>query len=262
LAVTRGRVVPIEMASPATVGQREAIFVSTAAQTPDEVLSQVGIDLSVRANWAGPTELTPEIARSADDVPAQPKSADPGFARSDELDTGATFDRWRRQLADAGGWRGNVSFLQDWLQRTFQLSATNLRFLPAADVAFQPTRDSEILLAQATNPAGDGAWTLLTAPKPSLLRKGAEALAAQRQWSQIAGHIVSYDGKREALRTQAVTTFSFFSTQPFSIANLRLISANWLSENIFAYSLFLLAACALLGLATAGLISRIGRQGP
>jgi cellulose synthase operon protein B len=262
LAVARGRVMPIDMASATTVGQRNAIFVATPAQTPDEVLNQVGLDLSIRAAWTGPAKMSAEIARGAGDVSVQTPPADAGFAKSDELDTQATFDRWRRQLADGGGWRGNVSSLQDWLQRTFELSAGTLRFLPSADAAFQPAGDSAILLAQATNPAGDAAWTLLTAPSSSLLREGAKALTAQRQWSSIAGHIVSYDGKTGTLRTQAVTTSSFLPTQPFSIANLRLIGANWLSENIFAYSVLLLAACLLLGLATARLVSRIGRQVP
>jgi cellulose synthase operon protein B len=262
LAVASGRVVPIEIASPATIGQRNAIFVMTTAQTPDDVLNRVGVDLSARATWTGPTELNPQAPRSVGEALEQAPAAEATFAKSDELDTRATFNRWRRQLADGGGWRGNVSFLQDWLQRTFQLSAVNLRFLPIADVAFQPARNSVALLAQATNPTGDGAWTLLTAPTSSWLREGARALTTQRQWSRIAGHIVSYDGKTGAMRTQAVTTFSVVPTQPLSIANLRLIAANWLSENIFAYSLLLLSACILLGLATARLVSRIGRQSP
>jgi hypothetical protein len=259
LAVARGRVMPIDMASAATVGQRNAIFVAPSAQTSDEVLNQVGVDLSIRTTWIGPAKISPEIAR---DVSVQTPPADPGFAKSDAPDTQATFNRWRRELSDGGGWSGNVSSLQDWLQRTFELSAGNLRFLPIADVAFQPASDSAILLAQATNPTGDGAWTLLTAPSSSLLREGAKTLTAQRQWSTVAGHIVSYDVKTGTLRAQDVTTFSFLPTQPFSIANLRLIAANWLSENILAYSLLLLATCLLLGLATARLVSRIGRQIP
>jgi cellulose synthase operon protein B len=262
LAVARGRVMPIDMASAAAVGQRDAIFVATSAQTSDEVLNQVGVDLSIRTTWIGPTKVSTETARGAGDVSVLTPPADPGFAKSEEPDTQATFNRWRRELADGGGWSGNVSSLQDWLQRTFELSAGNLRFLPIADVAFQPASDSAVLLAQATNPTGDGAWTLLTAPSSALLREGAKTLTAQRQWSSVAGHIVSYDDKTATLRTQEVTTFSFLPTQPLSIANLRLIAANWLSENIFAYSVLLLATCLLLGLATARLVSRIGRQIP
>jgi hypothetical protein len=260
LAVAGGRVVQIETASPTTVGDRNAIFVATSKQTPDLVLNQVGVDLSVRTGWTGPAEISPEIASGSADAFSETPPANAGFARPEELDTRATFDRWRRRLADGGGWRGNVSFLQDWLQRTFQFSAASLRFLPIADVAFQPTRNSVILLAEATNPAGSGAWTLLLAPTSSMLRQGAEALTTQRQWSRITGHIVSYDGKTGSLRTMPVTTFSMLATSPLSVANLRLIAANWLSENIFAFSVLLLTVCVLLGLTTARLVSRIGRQ--
>jgi hypothetical protein len=45
------------------------------------------------------------------------------------------------------------------------------------------------------------------------------------------------------------------------LANARLIAANWLSENILAFSLLLFAACLLLGLATALFLSRLGRKG-
>jgi hypothetical protein len=38
-----------------------------------------------------------------------------------------------------------------------------------------------------------------------------------------------------------------------------LIVANWLSDNILAYSVLLLLACILLGLVTALFLSRIGR---
>jgi hypothetical protein len=262
LSLTSGHVVPIEMASVATVGQRNAIFVGTASQTPEEILNQIGVDVNVRTTWKGPAaESSEQSPPFFDGTPASAPSA-AAFGRTEELDTRATFDRWRRQLADGGGWRGNVSFLQDWVQRTFQLSAVNLRFLPVADVAFLPTQNSSVLLAQATSPNGEGAWTLLMAPTSTLLRDGANALVAQRQWSRILGHIVSYNPKTGSLTTKAVTTFSMLATQPFSLANLRLIAANWLSENIFAYSLALLAACLLLGLATARLVSRIGRQSP
>jgi cellulose synthase operon protein B len=55
-------------------------------------------------------------------------------------------------------------------------------------------------------------WTLLTAPSSSLLREGAKALTAQRKWSTIAGHLVSYDGKTGTLRAQDVTIVSFLPT--------------------------------------------------
>jgi hypothetical protein len=69
----------------------------------------------------------------------------------------------------------------------------------------------------------------------------------------------SYNGKTGALTTQPVTTFAFLATQPLSLSNLRLIIANWLSDNILTYSVLLLFTCILLGLVTALFLSRIGR---
>jgi cellulose synthase operon protein B len=183
LAVARGRIMPIEMASAAAVGKRNAIFVATPAQTSDEVLNQVGVDTSIRATWIGPVKPSPGATRGVGGVSVQAPPADLNLTKPSDIDTQATFKRWRRELADGGGWSGNVSFFQDWLQRTFELSAGTLRFLPTADAAFLPANDSLILLAQATNPTGDAAWTLLTAPSSSLLREGTMALTAQRQWS-------------------------------------------------------------------------------
>jgi cellulose synthase operon protein B len=219
MAIASGRVIPLDIASPTTIGERNAIFVASVDQAPNEVLAQLGIDQSVRTTWKAPDDRDVETARAAAD-PAGPST--PGSSEipaRDELDTQATFSRWRRALSEGGGWRGDVSSLQDWLQRTFQFSDTSLRFLPIADVAFTAPPSSTILLAQGENPSGAGAWTLLTAPTQKLLRQGAEALTAQKQWSQLAGHIVSYDGRTGALTTHPVTTFSFLVTQPLSLSN-------------------------------------------
>jgi hypothetical protein len=260
MAVAAGRIIPFDIALPATIGERDAIFVASSDQAPSEVLAQLGIDQSLRTAWKAPPE-DPAVDAAAASAEAAGRSAlaSAELPAPDELDTQATFSRWRNALSDGGGWRGNVSAFQDWLQRTFQFSAASLRFLPSADVAFEAPRGSTILLAQAENPSGNGAWTLLTAPTTKWLRQGAEALTAQKQWSQLAGHVVSYNGKTGALIAQPVTTFSFLVTQPLSLSNLRLIIANWLSDNILTYSVLLLFTCILLGLVTALFLSRIGR---
>ena len=72
--------------------------------------------------------------------------------------------------------------------------------------------------------------------------------------------MVSYNADTGKLSIQPVTTFTFLVTQPLSPGNLRLIVANWLSDNILAYSVLLVSTCVLLGLATALFLSRIGRQ--
>jgi hypothetical protein len=49
-------------------------------------------------------------------------------------------------------------------------------------------------------------------------------------------------------------------TQPLSLTNLRLVAANWMSANILQYALVMLACCTFLGVATALLLSRLGRR--
>ena len=49
-------------------------------------------------------------------------------------------------------------------------------------------------------------------------------------------------------------------TQPLSLTNLRLVAANWMSANILQYALVMLACCMFLGVATALLLSRLGRR--
>jgi cellulose synthase operon protein B len=260
MAVSGGRTISFDVASQATIGDRNAIFIASADQAPSEVLAQLGIDQSLPTGWKAPAdEPIGDVASATADTLGGSTIAGAELPAPDDLDTQATFNRWRMALSEGGGWRGNVSAFQDWLQRTFQFSAASLRFLPSTDAEFETPRGSTILLAQGENPAGNGAWTLMTAPTTKWLRQGAEALTAQKQWSQLAGHIVSYNGKTGVLTTQPVTTFSFLVTQPLSLSNMRLIIANWLSDNILTYSVLLLSACILLGLVTALFLSRIGR---
>ena len=260
MAVAAGRVIPTELASSAVSRDRNAIFVVPAAQAPVEILTQLGIDESIRTTWKEPPgDLGGDDAWQATSAPNAVVAVAPEFSPPSEVDTQATFDRWRDALSNGGGWRGNVSALQDWFQRTFQFSGASLRFLPSADEAFQAPRGATTMLAQAESPSGDHAWTLLTAPSSGLLRSGANALTAQHQWSQLSGHVVTYDAKTAVISTQPVATFSFVVTQPLSLGNLRFIAANWLSDNILAFSLLLLAACVLLGLVTSSFLSRIGR---
>ena len=254
MAITAGRGIAFDLVAPAAAGDRDAIFVSVAGVVPSEVLAQLGLDQSLRASWKGPPE-EPGVGMAGLSMAATSE-----FPAPEELDTQATFSRWRKALSDGGGWRGNISGLQDWLQRTFQFSSASLRFLPVADVPFAAPKGATVLLAQGGSPGGGGAWTLLTAPNSKLLREGADALAAGKQWGHLAGRIVTYDGRTGAMGIQPITTFAFVVTEPLSLANLRLIAANWLSDNILAYSLLLLITCIVLGLATAYFLSHIGRS--
>jgi hypothetical protein len=259
MAVAAGRPIRLDLdAQAATLDNRNAIFVAPAPDIPDAILEQLDLDEHMRTGWK-PRE---EDARSSQPVAGNALGpATPVASPGESGDTQETFDRWRDTLStEGGGWRGNVSAFGDWIQRTFQLSSRSLRFLPSRDEAYHPSRDSTVMIAQGSSLSGDKAWTLITAPTSTLLREGANTLTASPQWFQLSGRLVNYDTRLAEVQTQPVTTFSFIVTQPISFFNLRLIAANWLSENLLAFSLLLFAACLLLGLATALFLSRVGRR--
>ena len=51
----------------------------------------------------------------------------------------------------------------------------------------------------------------------------------------------------------------FIFSGDFSINNLRLVAANWLSANIVFYAVVLVLLCGILGICTTALLRRLGR---
>ncbi len=76
----------------------------------------------------------------------------------------------------------------------------------------------------------------------------------------MSGRIAIYSGADEEMGSVPVSWFRFMPTQELSFSNARLITANWLSDNIMSYALLLAAGSVLLGLATGGLLSLLGRR--
>lgn len=101
---------------------------------------------------------------------------------------------------------------------------------------------------------------MITAPDEAQLAEAAQNIVALETWRQLSDAltIFSADGTINTIET---TGGKFFQTVPPSLGNYRLIVANWLSSHILSYSAILIVACALLGAATAALLSRLGRRG-
>jgi hypothetical protein len=261
LASQAGRVVPLALTAPASVGDQNAIFVGVASQFTDGMLSRLGIAESVRVNWR------PELNVAPNDAGAGASVTLPGTNLPDTTvapngqpeSTDAVFDRWRTALSGGGGWRGQVSSFEDWMKRNFDISFSALRIGPAQEVAFEPKARSTLLLAQAVSPGGGGTWTMMTAPSPSDLAEGARAIAAIETWSEIRGQFSWFSPQTGRLENQPVANYQFVVTQPLSIQNLRLIAANWFSSNIVFYAFCLIGLCFVLGIITSGLLFRLGR---
>ena len=237
MAIVAGRPIDVEpAATPGAIGERDAIFIGSISQIPPAVLTQLNIATSSQASWRPPAA-----------------------AQSNQTEPSVTFDDWRSRVG-GGVWRGQITSFQEWLRRNFDISLSSLQFVPGSEEAFTPSNDHSFLIAQGKSAAGGSSWTIVTAPSARDLREGAEAVAAQVNWPQVAGHITTYSSKTGKVESIPVGRFDFVASQPWSISNYRLIAANWLSTNILSYVFLLVVLSLLIGAATAAMLSRLGRR--
>lgn len=235
MALSAGRSIPVAFTSSVDAARtHDAVFIGGITGIPGGVLAQVGVSDESRTSWA-----TSHGRVSAG-------------AGTDQADA----EEWRRQMQERG-WSHAV---QEWFAETFDLSRDMLRFTPAAETDFTPSRPATLLLAQGSNPAGTGTWTVVTAPDNDMLKQGVGALARLPLWNRLSGRITTLDGDLKTVNALPASSLSLIETQPRSFSNIRLITANWLSANILSYSLLLVVACVALGIVTSALLSRLGRR--
>lgn len=236
LAIAGDRPISVEViTSPLSAGSRNALFVGAMPQLPKTVLTQVGIDAGSQMSWG-----------SAQDA-------------ASGANTQQAIDEWRMRLS-GGAWQKQLMAFQEWVKQEFDISLSSLRILPAEQSDFVPPAEASLILAQGTNPTGDAAWTLLTAPTAKRLREDVAAIADITRWQQLAGRISTYEPATGSIDVVPVAGFDFVQTQPPSLTNYRLILANWLSSNIMVYALLLIVLSVLLGLATSAMLGRLGRR--
>jgi hypothetical protein len=236
MALVAGRPIDIEpAASPAAIGERDAIFIGSISQMPQAVLSQLNIATTSQATWRplAATQTTPS-------------------------ETSVMFDQWRSKVS-GGVWQGQITSFQEWLRRNFDISLSSLQFVPGAEKLFTPSNANSFLIAQGTSTAGTSTWTIVTAPSARDLREGANAVTRQMNWPAIAGHVTTFSSATGKIETVPVSRFDFTPTETWTFANYRLIAANWLSTNILSYAVLLVIMSLLVGAATAGMLGRLGR---
>jgi hypothetical protein len=88
---------------------------------------------------------------------------------------------------------------------------------------------------------------------------GIEGITTAALWVGLNGRVAAYD-RASGVDTVAPKSERYVFTGGFSLDNLRLIAANWLSVNIVAYALALVLLCCILGICTSALLSRLGRR--
>lgn len=252
------------LAGVATVGDRPALIVGAAGQLPAGLLSRVGIAESVRATWpqrADAVVVTPDAEGAAvfDAVidRLQGRQATPEDSGGDAPTTEAVRDRWRGSLG--GSVARYFIAVDQWLQRTFDLSFAQLRSPSRAPTLYEPAEGTELIAAQAADPETRQVWTAFIARRDEALQSAVGRIVSPGNWAGMAGKITAFRGAQEAHVISADST-SFVMTRPFSLANMRLVAANWMSSNIGIYALALLTACIALGIGTFLMLARLGRR--
>ena len=237
LAIAAGHPIAIDtVASPSVIGDRSAIFIGSISQMPATALTQVNVATASQASWRPVTDSQPT-----------------------EIDNGKALEEWRSRIS-GGALQSRIAAFREWLRRNFDITGASLQFVPNAEQVFTPSNVTSLMVAQGKSPDGGGTWTVVTAPSAKDLREGLNSLASQTNWPQIAGHVTTYSSRTGKIESVPVTRFDFVPTAGLSIANYRLIAANWLSTNILSYSFLLVALSLLIGLATSRMLSRLGRS--
>lgn len=286
VAVSRGAPLPTNVVEDvAPFGNTGVIVVSPLEQVSNATLSVTGASRVVPGNWlqafpeAGARE--PEGLERYDDVLRRLRQQlRQEEVRLDRTAAEADLEDTPGDLTANGRPAGELS-REDWFDEVgggggigrFLSDAWNgVRDAVNIDIDFGDDLDdplerplvpdtTTLILAQGRAPDNDEtAWTLLTAPTPSLLSTATAALSSREIWNRIGGSITAYDLEQNSVEVVPARDVSFIATLPLSFTNMRLIAANWFSINSGAYAIVLVICAVFLGMMTWALVSPLGRS--
>ncbi len=252
LAIASGRLIPTDLGSPGLQPTRPAIFVGALDQFSAPTLAELGVDAGAQSSW---------VRQVRGELSGLPVTIDPGNATAafgDAQTTNGLYNRWRKELVQPGGVQGTWYAFQDWLERTFDLSFSSLRIMSAEDRPFAPPDRASLFVAEAPA-AADRSWTMVAAPTEDDLLAGVNEITAMRYWPTLDGRVASFDAATGVAGIPAQSQ-RFILGRGFSLQNMRLVAANWLSVNIVVYAFALVILCGVVGACTSALLARLGRR--
>lgn len=235
VAQVAGRPVPFDTSlSAAGATGKDALFIGPATRFPNGVLAQVGVSEAVRSSWEQgvPGALV-----------AEPQTS---------------IDRWQSRVGQP--WQRPFLLVEDWLQSRFDISADALRLTTVEIPPFMPSTDSSFFMAQGRDPGDDHTWTAVAGRSPEELAEGVARMTRADNWSELSGRLTLYDPTAQSYEQLPAVNSRLVSSVPASFTNLRLVAANWLSENALAYAIILALGSIVLGIATSAITTVLGRR--
>lgn len=182
-------------------------------------------------------------------VPPAPASEAELIARWDESVRGTSV----LPAVLAGAWDGLV-------RHAAQARETVSGWTDGAPSEAVPLNPRASLIVAEGGARFDETTVLVTAPNPSMLKASVSCLVDPVVWTRLVGQAAFLDASDGNLSIVEPRSVGLIETQPRSLANLRLVSAAWLSLNpgIYVGMTLLMALC--LGLATTALVRQLGRR--
>jgi len=177
------------------------------------------------------------------------------------------FGEWSARLHGDDDWlrRASEQILRsmDWAKDKFGgarvWASRRLGKLAASDPML--TEDELLLVGQGV--IGESArdvWTVVTAPNAEELAENVRCLVDPRIARQISGRLSFLDAGEARIDATPAENSRFIPTQPFSLGNIRLIAAGWLSLHPPVFVLAALTLASLLAFATRLFVRKVGRR--
>lgn len=175
----------------------------------------------------------------------------------EDLSTEVKLNSWRDKV-DSSTVMALFSGINAWMKETFDLNLASVNLWPGTETPFQLPSASSGFLSQTITE--DGAiLTTFSAPDLGLLKAATIDMADLRNWNAISGRASAYDARHQEIVASPAQVVELRSIQPWTLTNLRLVAANWLSGNFIIYAGGLVVSAIMLGIATHGLMDRMGR---
>jgi len=169
----------------------------------------------------------------------------------------AVLQQFNDGVGASGG--GALGAAQSWVADRIGIPPENLQLFSPPDQAYAPPSDDAVIMAQVVQPEG-GIWTYLTIPEGTALLTATQRLTQTDNWRAISGRVSALGSRDANVISVRPNNVTIVQTQPWSVGNMRLLAANWLSANILQFTALLAGTALLLTLATAALLKSLGRE--